>query len=50
MIKLNEIREIVTKAVVSKGKKTINLHESIKLSDMPESILGCLVINHAVIN
>ena len=43
---MNEIREIVTKAVVAKGKKTINLYEIIKLSDIPESILGCLVINH----
>lgn len=43
---MNEIREIVTKAVVAKGKKIVNLHETIKISDIPESILGCLVINH----
>lgn len=43
---MNEIREIVTKAVVSKGKKVFNLTESIPTKENPYSILGCWIINH----
>ena len=43
---MNSIREIVTKAVVGKGKKLIKLKEKIKPQYSPNSILGCLVINH----
>lgn len=43
---MNEIREIVTKAVVAKGKKLFNMHEHIESSTHPYSILGCWIINH----
>lgn len=39
-------REIVTKAVVGKGKKTFNTTKSIKPTEIPNTILGCWVINH----
>ncbi len=39
-------REIVTKAVVGKGKKTFTTTESITPEIEPTTILGCWVINH----
>lgn len=38
-------REIVTKAVVSKGKKLFTTSNSVTVSN-PSTILGCWVINH----
>ncbi len=38
-------REIVTKAIVSKGKKTFTTKNQIHV-DNPSTILGCWVINH----
>ena len=43
---MNEIREIVTRAVVAKGKKVFNLVEKVRTSEKPYSILGCWIINH----
>ena len=43
---MNEIREIVTRAVVANGKKVFNLVEKVKTSEKPYSILGCWIINH----
>ena len=43
---MNEIREIVTRAVVAKGKKIFNLVEKIQTIEKPYSILGCWIINH----
>jgi len=43
---MNEIREIVTKAVVAKGKKVMHLSHDLETSAHPYSILGCWVINH----
>ena len=43
---MNEIREIVTRAVVAKGKKVFNLVEKVKTYEKPYSILGCWIINH----
>ncbi len=43
---MSEIREIVTKAIISKGKKVLNLSEKIKTNVKPYSVLGCWVINH----
>ena len=40
-----EYREIVTKAIVSKGKKTFTTKNKIHV-DNPSTILGCWVINH----
>lgn len=39
-------REIVTKAVIAKGKKTFIKDYEISLDKNPSTILGCWVINH----
>lgn len=39
-------KEIVTKAVISKGKKLFISNHSITSSLLPSTILGCWVINH----
>lgn len=39
-------REIVTKAVIAKGKKTYKNDYTIKVSESPSTILGCWIINH----
>ena len=39
-------REIVTKAVIAKGKKTFVSNNSISVDNNPSTILGCWVINH----
>ena len=39
-------REIVTKAVVGKGKKTFTTTKAITPECVPTTILGCWVINH----
>lgn len=43
---MNEIREILTKAVVAKGRKTIRLKATLTPSNEAFSILGCWIINH----
>lgn len=43
---MNEIREIVTKAIVGKAKKIIRISESVTPNYEAFSILGCWVINH----
>lgn len=40
------VREIVTKAVIGKGRKIINQTQEITEANSPYSILGCWVINH----
>ncbi len=39
-------KEIVTKAVVGKGKKLFTTIDSVDASSTPTTILGCWVINH----
>lgn len=39
-------REIVTKAVIAKGKKLFTTEDSVKVDNRPTTILGCWVINH----
>ena len=39
-------REIVTKAVIGKGKKVFSNKYMLKVQEMPSTILGCWVINH----
>ena len=39
-------REIVTKAVIAKGKKTFINNDSVTLDNSPSTVLGCWVINH----
>ena len=39
-------REIISKAVISKGKKTFSQKDSLKITNIPSTVLGCWVINH----
>lgn len=39
-------KEIVTKAIVGKGKKHFKNNYSIETSNKPSTVLGCWVINH----
>ncbi len=39
-------REIVTKTVIGKGKKTFSNHYNLVPEEKPTTILGCWVINH----
>ena len=39
-------REIVTKAIVGKGKKVFTTQNHVTLTNTPTTILGCWVINH----
>ena len=39
-------REIISKAVINKGKKTFSENGEIKVNNIPTTILGCWVINH----
>ena len=44
---MNNYREIVTKAVVSKGKKLFTSTNTVTVNN-PSTILGCWVINHLI--
>ena len=44
---LKYVRQIVTKAVVAKGKKRAEACETLRPPNNPSSILGCWVINHS---
>lgn len=39
-------KEIVTKAIIGKGKKTTNLDHVVETEDNINTVLGCWVINH----
>ncbi len=43
---MSNFKEIVTKAVVGKGKKTTIEKHIVDITDTPSTILGCWVINH----
>lgn len=43
---MSNYREIVTKAVIGKGKKLFTTNNSITVPNTPSTILGCWVINH----
>lgn len=43
---MSEIREIVTRAVIAKGKKLLRIKENITPNNETFSVLGCWVINH----
>ncbi|MFS0863883.1 outer spore coat protein CotE [Fredinandcohnia sp. 179-A 10B2 NHS] len=43
---MSEYREIITKAVVGKGRKFTQSTHTISPSHNPSSILGCWIINH----
>ncbi|AYC29313.1 outer spore coat protein CotE [Paenisporosarcina cavernae] len=40
------VRQIMTKAVIAKGKKKTEAVETLRPPNEPDSILGCWVINH----
>lgn len=40
-------KEIVTKAIIGKGKKTTNLEHIVQTEDSINTVLGCWVINHS---
>ena len=42
---MSNYKEIVTKAVISKGKKLFTTNHSVEVSN-PSTVLGCWVINH----
>ena len=41
-------KEIVTKAVIAKGKKSFTTKASVNVGNSPSTILGCWVINHLI--
>jgi len=43
---MSRFKEIVTKAVIGKGKKTTTNNFSITTEQKPDTVLGCWVINH----
>ena len=43
---MSNFKEIVTKAVVGKGKRSFTDEYKLELNDNPSTILGCWVINH----
>lgn len=43
---MSNFREIVTKAVIGKAKKTSNNKFSLSTDEVPNTVLGCWVINH----
>ena len=49
MINLSSYKEIVTKAVVGKGKKTSRNDYSVQTEHVPDTVLGCWVINHHLV-
>lgn len=42
-------KEIVTKAVIGKGKKYFKNSYTITTEDIPTTVLGCWVINHLLV-
>lgn len=42
-------KEIVTKAVISKGKKFFRDNYSVEVETTPTTVLGCWVINHLLV-
>ena len=43
---MSNYREIISKSVISKGKKNFLKEGSILVSNKPKTVLGCWVINH----
>ena len=43
---MSSYREIVTKAVLGKGKKVVKNNHFIEVNNIPNNVLGCWVINH----
>jgi len=45
---MTSFKEIVTKAIIGKGKKTFRNNYEITLEDEVDTVLGCWVINHEI--
>lgn len=45
---MSNYREIVTKAVIAKGKKLFSSNHTVSVTNHPSTILGCWVINHLI--
>ena len=45
---LSAFKEIVTKAVIGKGKKHYKKAYTIETENIPTTVLGCWVINHLI--
>ena len=43
---MSSYREIVTKAVLGKGKKIFKNNHFVEVANIPNNVLGCWVINH----
>ena len=43
---MSNYREIVTKTIIGKGRKTFSNNYSLKTEQEPNTILGCWIINH----
>ena len=46
---MSNYKEIVTKAVVGKAKKTSAGDYTISTEEIPNTVLGCWVINHLLV-
>ena len=46
---LSAFKEIVTKAVIGKGKKYYKNSYTIETDNIPTTVLGCWVINHLLV-
>jgi len=46
-MKMTYFKEIVTKAVVGKGKKTTTSTHTVRPNNKPNTVLGCWIINHS---
>ena len=49
MIILSAYKEIVTKAIIGKGKKYYKNTYTIDTENEPSTVLGCWVINHLMV-
>ena len=45
---MSNYKEIITKAVIGKGKKYFKNKYSVKSEVVPSTILGCWIINHLI--
>ena len=43
---MTNYKEIVTKAVIGKGKRTLKKEYQLQTEEIPDTVLGCWVINH----
>ena len=43
---MNDVREIVTRAVLAKGRKKFKIKETVLVNSDVSSVLGCWIINH----